>query len=85
MGGRQLHQYINKLHYYGELAHLGEHLPCKQEVTGSSPVFSTIFPLAQGKSVGGLNAYDIGSNPIWEEFVMSFSRVSVKFVFGFGL
>ena len=32
------------LHYefYGELAQLGEHLPCKQGVKGSIPLFSTI-------------------------------------------
>ena len=31
------------LHYefYGELAQLGEHLPCTQGVKGSSPLFST--------------------------------------------
>ena len=28
---------------YGELAQLGERLVCNQEVTGSSPVFSTKF------------------------------------------
>ena len=28
---------------YGELAQLGERLVCNQEVTGSSPVFSTVF------------------------------------------
>jgi hypothetical protein len=28
---------------YGELAQLGERLVCNQEVTGSSPVFSTSF------------------------------------------
>ena len=27
---------------YGELAQLGEHLPCTQGVKGSSPLFSTI-------------------------------------------
>ena len=27
----------------GELAQLGERLVCNQEVTGSSPVFSTLF------------------------------------------
>ena len=30
---------------YGELAQLGERLVCNQEVTGSSPVFSTLFSL----------------------------------------
>ena len=29
---------------YGSLAQLGEHLPYKQRVTGSSPVTSTIWP-----------------------------------------
>ena len=27
---------------YGELAQLGEHLPCTQGVKGSNPLFSTI-------------------------------------------
>ena len=31
---------------YGELAQLGERLPCKQEVTGSTPVFSTSLIIA---------------------------------------
>ena len=33
---------------YGELAQLGERLVCNQEVTGSSPVFSTRFGEPQG-------------------------------------
>ena len=37
----------HNLYYYflinGGLAQLGEHLPYKQGVTGSSPVFSTIY------------------------------------------
>ena len=28
-------------HYHGELAQLGERLPCTQEVSGSTPLFST--------------------------------------------
>jgi hypothetical protein len=32
-----------KRHAVGELAQLGERLVCNQEVTGSSPVFSTRF------------------------------------------
>ena len=28
-------------HFYGELAHSAEHCPCKAEVTGAKPVFST--------------------------------------------
>jgi hypothetical protein len=31
------------LNSFGELAQLGERLVCNQEVTGSSPVFSTRF------------------------------------------
>ena len=37
----------NPIHY-GELAQLGERLVCNQEVTGSSPVFSTKFPSPTG-------------------------------------
>ena len=29
--------------YFGELAQLGERLPCTQEVSGSIPLFSTIL------------------------------------------
>ena len=65
MGGWQLHQYINKLQY-GVLAQMGERLPCKQEVTGSIPVGSTIFLLAQRESACA-EQEGIGSNPIWEE------------------
>ena len=37
------------LHYCGSLAQLGEHLPYKQRVSGSSPLTSTMWP---GSSVG---------------------------------
>ena len=33
---------LNKGNPFGGLAQLGERLPCKQEVTGSIPVLSTI-------------------------------------------
>ena len=34
---------------YGLVAQLGERLPCKQEVVGSKPTWSTIYaPVAQG-------------------------------------
>ena len=33
---------VSKRQVYGELAQLGEHLPCTQGVKGSSPLFSTI-------------------------------------------
>ena len=65
MGGWQLHQYINKLQY-GAVAQLGERLPCKQEVVGSTPISSTIFPLVHG--LGRRHgAGKVGSSPAWEE------------------
>jgi hypothetical protein len=35
--------YTSTAQFIGELAQLGERLVCNQEVTGSSPVFSTMF------------------------------------------
>ena len=32
---------------YGGLAQLGERLPCKQEVSGSIPLISTIFNITE--------------------------------------
>ena len=32
---------------YGGLAQLGERLPCKQEVSGSIPLISTIFKITE--------------------------------------
>ena len=37
----QQHSEASKRQAYGELAQLGEHLPCTQGVKGSSPLFST--------------------------------------------
>ena len=34
--------------WYGGVAQLGEHLPCKQGVMGSNPIISTIVPLSNG-------------------------------------
>ena len=34
---------VVKIEWYGSLAQLGEHLPYKQRVTGSSPVTPTII------------------------------------------
>ncbi len=45
-------RYNNQVVYgkaYGSIAQLGEHLPYKQGVTGSSPVVPTMWP---GSSVG---------------------------------
>ena len=41
------------MHYEfcGELAQLGEHLPCTQGVAGSNPVFSTIVFGTAGSSL----------------------------------
>ena len=41
-------------HLYGDVAQLGERLPCKQEVAGSSPVVSTNFSLGVG------NVFEVG-------------------------
>ena len=42
---------------YGRLAQLGEHLPYKQGVTGSSPVLSTIYgPVVQSVSTPACHA-----------------------------
>ncbi len=50
----------------GELAQLGEHLPYKQGVTGSSPVFSIFFePLAQSVEHLTFNQRVAGSIPAW--------------------
>ena len=38
---------LSFIYIYGELAQLGEHLPYKQRVGGSSPSFSTIAEIAQ--------------------------------------
>ena len=35
--------YLKEWKRYGGLAQLGERLPCKQEVSGSIPLISTIF------------------------------------------
>ena len=42
-------QVVEILTAYGSIAQLGEHLPYKQRVIGSSPIVSTIRP---GSSVG---------------------------------
>ena len=42
---------VEKAARYGSIAQLGEHLPYKQRVIGSSPIVSTIF-YNRGKSLG---------------------------------
>ena len=37
---------------FGSIAQLGEHLPYKQRVTGSSPVVPTILVLAKARAYG---------------------------------
>ena len=37
-----LNRRITTNHFYGGVAQLGEHLPCKQGVMGSNPIISTI-------------------------------------------
>ena len=43
--------------YYGGVAQLGEHLPCKQGVMGSNPIISTIKP---NKSLAVLCGFIMG-------------------------
>ena len=50
---------------FGELAQLGERLVCNQEVTGSSPVFSTSFACERA-SVGSARRVDVGIAPKFE-------------------
>ena len=49
----------------GGLAQLGEHLPYKQGVTGSSPVTSIPEPLAQSVEHLTFNQRVVGSIPTW--------------------
>ena len=56
----------------GELAQLGEHLPYKQGVTGSSPVFSISEPLAQSVEHLTFNQRVAGSIPAW--LIKNFAR-----------
>ena len=44
---------IDVTRIFGELAQLGERLVCNQEVTGSSPVFSTSLRRAEASSERG--------------------------------
>ena len=50
--------------YYGILAQLGEHLPYKQRVTGSSPVGPIYADVAQLAEQLICNQQVIGSSPI---------------------
>lgn len=48
----------------GVVAQLGAHLPCKQRVTGSSPVFSTNAAVAKWSRQRVLSPKSAGSNPV---------------------
>jgi hypothetical protein len=48
----------------GELAQLGEHLPCKQEVSGSIPLFSTIWRLSSAGRASALQAEGRRFDPV---------------------
>ena len=52
-------------YYIGGLAQLGEHLPYKQGVAGSSPAFSIVEPLAQSVEHLTFNQRVVGSIPTW--------------------
>ena len=55
----------------GGLAQLGEHLPYKQGVTGSSPVTSIPEPLAQSVEHLTFNQRVVGSIPTWLIFIQN--------------
>ena len=56
---------VNRVFLYGILAQLGEHLPYKQRVTGSSPVTSISYAdVAQLAEQLICNQQVIGSSPI---------------------
>ena len=50
---------------YGGVAQLGEHLPCKQGVSGSIPLISTNGPIAQLLEHTTDNREVCGSSPLW--------------------
>src|SRR5687767_3006567 len=56
----------HRITFFGELAQLGERLVCNQEVTGSSPVFSTsqLSAVSFQPSAGGHG--DAGSERVWK-------------------
>ena len=51
-------------HHYGTIAQLGEHLPYKQGVIGSSPIATTYADMAQLAEQLTCNQQVIGSSPI---------------------
>ena len=59
----------------GRIAQLGEHLPYKQRVTGSSPVVPTTYgPVAQLVRVPVCHAGGRGSSPFWVAIILTQSR-----------
>ena len=52
---------ITTNHFYGGVAQLGEHLPCKQGVMGSNPIISTSRKAARNLSVKRIHTNHIGS------------------------
>ena len=61
---------------HGAVAQLGEHLLCKQGVTGSIPVSSTITPLKGDRQISErVNGGGLGSNELYSSltsFAFSF-------------
>ena len=72
-GGREFESHLGRS--YGILAQLGEHLPYKQRVIGSSPIGSIDADVAQLAEQLICNQQVIGSSPIIGFFVLySISR-----------
>ena len=75
---KPFHFSLLTLHFYGGVAQLGEHLPCKQGVMGSNPIISTNFRFAV-RALQSENccrrwsvetnlsseAREVGSNPVY--------------------
>ena len=73
-GGREFESLLGRL--YGIIAQLGEHLPYKQRVTGSSPVTSISYAdVAQLAEQLICNQQVIGSSPIIGLYIWTISSV----------
>ena len=69
-GGREFESLLGRL--YGIIAQLGEHLPYKQRVIGSSPIGSIDADVAQLAEQLICNQQVIGSSPIIGFYTISY-------------
>ena len=57
---------ITTNHYYGGVAQLGEHLPCKQGVMGSNPIISTMGRKSrQIRDLSSITESMLRENSLW--------------------